>query len=333
MRPNILKKHDTYTFEYPTAIKFAEEQSDIFWTDREVALEKDLHDLKTELTEAELHGVTTVLKLFTEYELRVGSNYWLGRMMRMFKRPEIQRMCSIFGAMELNVHAPFYAEINKLLGLDTDEFYSSYVNDPTLRERVEFIEGIVGRPINNNFDNLISLGSFSIVEGAILYSNFAFLKHFQAGGKNLLPNLAAGIDFSVRDENLHSLAGAWLFRTLKDESELTKQDEKSLESILKEMCDKIMEHEIQIISMIFEKGNILGITDIQMNNFVESRLNLCMEQLGYEKPYEVKYNPIAEWFYKQLQSHKLHDFFYKQGSSYHRNWSEPKFGWHISEGG
>lgn len=329
---NILKKHNTYTFAYPKAIEFAEQQTDIFWTDREIALEKDLHDLKTRLSETELHGVITVLKLFTEYELRVGGNYWLGRMMKIFHRPELQRMCATFGAVELNVHAPFYAKINELLGLNTDEFYASYKSDETLRDRIKFIESVTDRPINNVFDILISIGVGSIIEGAILYSNFAFLKHFQAEGKNLLPNLVAGINFSVRDEHLHSIAGAWLFRQLLSEAGLSDEEKKNLNDILVEMCDKVAEHENIIISKIFDKGNIRGITDLQLRNFVQSRLDLCMQQLGFSPIYNVSYNPIAHWFYKNIQSNQLHDFFYKVGNSYNRDWSEKKFGWDISEG-
>lgn len=330
--PNILKPHSTYTFDYPQAIKFAEDQTDIFWTDREIALEKDLHDLKTELTEAELHGVTTVLKLFTEYELRIGSNYWLGRMMRVFKRPELQRMCALFGSVELNVHAPFYAKINELLGLDTDEFYSSYVDDPVLQERMQFIEDIVSRPIKNPFDVLISLGAFSMVEGAVLYSNFAFLKHFQAEGKARLMNLVAGINFSVRDEHLHSTAGAWLFQQLANEAKLSEEDEKALHQIMIEVAEKIYSHEEKIVDMIFERGAIRGITDLQLKHFVQSRLNLCLQQLGYDPIYTVSYNPIASWFYKNIQANQMHDFFAKTGNAYNRDWKESAFNWEISEG-
>lgn len=330
-KSNILKPHSTYTFDYPQAIEFAEQQSDIFWTEKEVALEKDLHDLKTVLTEAELHGVTTVLKLFTEYELKVGADYWLGRVMRLFKRPEIQRMAAVFGAVELGVHAPFYAKINELLGLNTDEFYSSYIDNDVLKDRMEHITAIVSLPTKTEYEALLSLGAFSIIEGAILYSNFAFLKHFQAEGKAKLMNLVAGINFSVRDENLHSLAGAWLFKELLHESSLDDEEQKDLLIDLHEFCDTVMEHEGQIIDMIFEKGPIRGITDVQLRNFVASRLNLCLEQLSYAKVYEVTYNPIATWFYKSIQSSQLHDFFAKTGNTYNRDWSESKFNWNISE--
>src|SRR3546814_10844546 len=77
---------------------------------------------------------------------------------------------------------------------------------------MEFIDSLV-----NQHDDLVSLGCFSLIEGAVLYSSFAFLKHFQTRGKNKLLNVVRGINFSVRDENFHCVAGSWLFRSLRDE--------------------------------------------------------------------------------------------------------------------
>src|SRR3546814_9244700 len=68
---------------------------------------------------------------------------------------------------------------------------------------MEFIDSLV-----NQHDDLVSLGCFSLIEGAVLYSSFAFLKHFQTRGKNKLLNVVRGINFSVRDENLHCVAGS-----------------------------------------------------------------------------------------------------------------------------
>src|SRR3546814_9234769 len=125
------------------------------------------------MTEAENHGVVTTLKLFTLYEMAVGTDYWLGRVMKMFPRPEIQRMASVFGMFELNVHAPFYDKISKTLSLDNKEFYSGYVNNETLKTRMEFIDSLV-----NHHDDLVSLGCFSLIEGAVLSFCFALFKHF-----------------------------------------------------------------------------------------------------------------------------------------------------------
>ena len=316
----ITDKQEAYVIAYPQAEQFAEMQEDIFWTAKEIGMDKDLHDLHNNLTEAEMHGVVTVLKLFTLYETHVGNDYWLDFIRNKFQRPEIQRMASVFGMFELNVHAPFYNKINEVLNLNTEEFYNSYVEDKTLRGRMDWLD----RQFDGD-DMLASLAVGSIVEGAVLYSNFAFLKHFQAEGKNKLVNMAAGINFSVRDENLHSLAGAWLFNTLREESE--QLDNKELDKKIYKTCAKIYEHETRIIDMIFEKGEIKGITDLQMKNFIQARLNLCLEQLKLDPLYEVDYDPISKWFYKNINTPQLHDFFHKQGNSYNRDWQETRFEW------
>ena len=312
----------TYTYDYPQALGYTEMQQSIFWTSDEIEMNKDIHDLKTKLTEAELHGVTTVLKLFTLYELHVGNEYWLDYVRKTFPRPEIQRMASLFGMFELNVHAPFYDKLNEVMGLKTDEFYSSYAEDKVLADRMAWID----RQFKVD-DPLLITAMGSITEGAILYSNFAFLKHFQSEGKNKLMNMTAGINFSVRDENLHSEAGAWLYKQLLKEEQPDPERMSKVLSKIKRTCRQIYEHESRIIDMIFEKGAIKGITDVQMKNFIQSRLNLCLGQLDIEPMFTVEYDPISQWFYKNINSGSLHDFFTKQGNNYTRDWSEGKFAW------
>jgi len=333
--PRILTPKTVYTIDYPEAVEFASTQMDVFWHPDEIEVEKDLHDLKTNFTEAEYHGVVTTLKLFTLYEQVIGKEYWSGRVAKIFPRPDIERMANCFSFFEINIHAPFYNKLNEVLGLDTDEFYSSYVEDPILKSRMDWIDRAVAKPRDNEFDILESLGTFSIIEGAILYSNFAFLKHFQSEGKNKLVNVTAGINFSVRDENLHSEGGAWLFNTLLREclelNILTKEDVVRLQDNIVTTCHQILEHESRIIDMIFEKGHIKGVTDKQLKNFVESRLDLCLEQLQFQKIFKPHYNPIKDWFYKNINSAKMHDFFIRLGSEYNRNWSENGFIWEAPE--
>lgn len=322
----LLTPTKSYVTRYPEAIQFAETQENIFWTAKEIDVSKDVMDLRVHMSEAERHGVITTLKLFTMYELVAGEEYWLGRVMQTFQRPDIQRMAATFGFFELNIHAPFYAKINKELMLDDDEFYLGYVKDRTLADRMEFIGRAVDDP-----DHLFSLAVFSLIEGAVLYSSFAFLKHFQAKGKNKLLNVVRGINFSVRDENLHSEAGAWLYKTLYNE--LTECGTKVLPNLEKlpnaiiEASRAIYEHEARIVDMIFEKGEMEGITAEQMKTFVKSRINFCLERLGIAPIFEVSNNIVAEWFYDNINAVSLHDFFTGIGSSYNRNWDEKGFIW------
>ena len=321
--PNILKEQEAYVFDYPEANEFADKQCRIFWTHEEIDLTKDVQDILVNLTEAERHGVLTVLKLFTKYELIVGNEYWTNIVHANFKRPEIQRMANCFAFFEENVHAPFYNKINKLLHLDTEEFYTQYLENETLKSRVKFLEE------KANPKNLpLAIGTFAMQEGAILYANFAFLKHFQANGKNKMRNLVSGIDFSERDEgSLHHLGGAWLFNTLVRESRFSPEEQLELNNQLYSVADTLREHEHCICDMIFEKGRIEGITSHQLKNFVDSRLDICLQNLGLQARYNPSSNPIAEWFYLGASQTKTHDFFVSVGNQYHRAWTEEKFEW------
>lgn len=319
-----MEKHLIPVQTYKEPVEFANEQLKIFWLPEEVNVEKDIQDVIVNFSEAEKHGVVTVLKLFSIYEQYAGSEYWGGRFKRIFDEPEFHRMGSVFSMFELAVHGPFYNKINQLLHIDTEEFYNSYKNNQVLHDRVNFIGEVI-----EDKDDLLSLAVFSMVEGVILYSNFAFLKHFQTQGKNKLLNLVRGINFSLRDENIHSVAGAWCYRhkaslEKRSEQEMNKLQEKIIESAL-----KLYEHEKEIIKMIFEKGSIEGITELQLVHFVESRINECLKQLGIKKIFDVKYNPIAEWFYKAINDYSFNDFFSGMSNQYHRNWDESAFVWKV----
>lgn len=324
----MLQKHLLPINETNEPVEFADKQLKIFWLPDEIKVEKDVQDVLVNFTEAEKHAVITTLKLFSIYETHAGDEYWGGRFKQMFDGAEFHRMASVFAMFELAVHAPFYNKINQLLHIDTPEFYMSYLDSQVLQERVKHIGEIIDDP-----DDLISLAAFSMVEGAILYSSFAFLKHYQSQGKNKLMNVVRGINFSVRDENLHSVAGAWAFRYALEKMKGTTTDfdsyKKKIEEKIRQVARKIYEHECQIIAMLFEKGKIEGITAHQLENFVQSRINECLKQLGFTKEYDVKYNPIAEWFYKGINDYTFNDFFSGMGNQYHRNWDQSAFTWKV----
>lgn len=321
-------KTESFVVHYPDAIANAKEQIKIFWTDDEINVEKDVHDILTNFSEAEKHATITVLKLFTLYELKAGADYWLGRFMRTYPRPELMRMAATFGFFELAVHKPFYNKINEALHLNTDEFYESYVNDPLLKDRMDFIDNCI-----RDKDDLFSVGTFSMVEGGILYSAFAYLKHFQSKGKNKLLNVVRGINFSVRDESQHSIGGAWTYRQHKKELNLSKDSIIALETKLQDAARKIYEHECRIIDMMWEKGDIPGINKESLKIFVASRLNICLQNLEISPIFEIneEENTIATWFYDSINKYVFNDFFSGIGREYVRDWDEENFSWEPTE--
>jgi ribonucleotide reductase beta subunit family protein with ferritin-like domain len=303
--------------------EFTRKQMSIFWLPDEPKVEKDIQDIRVNLTEAEKHGVITVLKLFSLYEMSAGDDYWAGRFrLTCPEQIEYIEMASVFSMVELAIHLQFYKKLNELLYLDTDEFYTSYTKDTVLTERMDFIGKMVGHE-----NDLVSLGAFSMIEGAILYSSFAFLKHFQSQGKNKLLNIVRGINFSVRDEELHSQAGAYEFRRRYDL--VTTEEKEHISEELERVASAILLHESRIIDMIFEKGDIDGLDKNDMKVFVQSRLIICLAQLGLKTafPNINVINPIADWFYDGINGFQFNDIFSGLGASYSRDWSESEFTW------
>lgn len=317
-----LKKNLLPVYEQKFPIEYADKQMSIFWLPDEVKVEKDIQDVLVNFSDAEKHAVITTLKLFSLYETHAGDEYWLGRFRKMFDGAEFHRMASVFGMIELAVHGPFYNKVNELLNINTPEFYLSYRDNEDLKKRMEHISEII-----DDEDDLVSLAGFSLVEGVILYSSFGFLKHYQSNGKNKLLNVNRGINFSLRDENLHSMAGAACFKYKLEKANLNDNQKSILEQKIRACANQMFLHEKKIIEMTFAKGKIDGITPLQMEHFVQSRINVCLNQLGYKKEYDVKYCPISEWFYDAINNYSFNDFFSGLGSQYNRNWDETGFKW------
>ena len=315
---------ESMVVHYPEAIKFQDLQQNAFWTANEVNLEKDIQPLLTEMDEAEKHGVLTVLKLFTLYELRA-DEFWGDVIKNMFPRPEIQGMASMFSAMEKSVHLRVYDKLNKLLNVSDDEFYNSYQDSPSMKARMEYLD----KKLNTGTD-LEKIAAFSFAEGAVLFSSFAYLMSFRANGSNKLPNIGLAVKFSARDECVHNRGASWLFQTLRKELEDSGEDTNYIEKSVRSMADQVQKHEYEIIDEIFSKsknGKMSNITSVQMKHFVDSRINKVLNRMGFQKQFEVTYNPIAEWFDKVVESYQSVDFFAGQGSSYRRGWNKEEFTW------
>lgn len=318
----LLTPTEGYVVQYPWALKAAETQQDILWTPKEIDVSKDIQDIRINMTPSESFATTYQLMLFTLYEKLAGTSYWGKRVLELYKKPAcIERMAMTFAFTEEAVHAPFYNNLNAALNLDTEEFYTRYKADPVLSSRMEFI----GKMINHK-DPVVSHAVFSMVEGSILYTAFAFFLHFQSAGKNKLKNVCSGIKFSVRDENLHSEAGALLVKTFLQEYQSSSFTKEQVKAIQEAAC-KIIEHEDAIVSKAIPRDDIEGISVASLKVFARHRVNLCLQQLGLSPLFDESNNVIKDWFYDGINAVQLHDFFVGVGNEYNRDWKEKKFIW------
>ena len=317
---------DSYVTRYPKLIEFTRKQlNEFYWKENEIVVEKDKHKLLTSLTDAERHAIVEASKLFVEYELFIGEEYWSNRVSKMFPRPEVKRLCAAFAMTELCIHAPFYAQLNEALNLSNDEFWTAWKKDPVLSDRMNHLQELA-----NTEDDRLSLAIFSLMEGAILTSNFSLFKSFNQNGNDELVNFGAGINQSAIDEDLHHEAGAYLFRTDIKESHLSSSEKQDLFSRIQEAAKVLGEHEFAVIEKYHEKGDLRGAKKTDFITFVKYRINHCLGNLGVDSIYviEGENNPIKDWFGDSItKGYISNDFFNSLGREYSSHWNEDKFKW------
>lgn len=315
---------DSYVTRYPWAVEMAIEQQDIFWPAHELGVEEDEADFRVNLNEAERHGVLTAQSILTKYELLIGGDdFWGGKIARLFPRPDIQRMCASFSNVEYNSHAPFYAIGNQVMGLDTDEFYERWKHDPVLAERIAFINACAASD-----DALVVTAALAFMEGAVLFSNFGFFKGFNSRGFNFIPHFVSGIDGSAKDENFHSLGSSYLHRQCKAEriaaGNHSDAEEARLREVVWEIARQVAQHERRITAKLFEIPGNRVVTEEEVVHFFQDRIDVVLARLDMPPMFNQPKGVISGWFYQQLSTVKVPDFFAATQLQYRRSWAKRK---------
>ena len=100
-----------------------------------------------------------------------------------------------------------------------------------------------------------------------------------------------------------------------------------IENKIYEMAEIIREHEFKIIESIFSRGEIPTIKKEDLENFILSRIDVCMVRMGLKAIHNVKNCKVSNWFDKILGNTQNNDFFAGQGASYSRGFKQDEFKW------
>ena len=303
-------------FEYQTAFEFYKDQHRAHWLADEVPLSSDLNDWKLKLSESEKNLIGNILKSFAQTETYV-NDYWATKVAVWFPKHEIKAMACAFADFE-SIHAEAYARLNEELGLDD---FEAFMEDEEAKAKIDRLVELPGDTLR---EKALSLAIFSaFTEGVNLFSSFAILMSFQL--RNLMKGTGQIVEWSVRDESLHSKAGCWLFRTMLEEMpELSE----GMEAQIYDACDLSVKLEFDFIDKAFEMGEIEGLNKNQLKNFIKERANQKLIELGYNPLYnDIDPNLLKsmEWF-GHLTSGKTHqDFFAGRVTDYSKStadWSD-----------
>ena len=309
-------------FEYQRAKDYWDKQQQAHWLSSEVPMSQDVTDWNSNLKDHEKNVIGGILKGFAQTETVV-NDYWTSLVTKWFRKPEIIMMATTFGAFE-TIHAEAYALLNEQLGLDN---FAEFLEDESTAAKIQSLMDV--RDGNSGetdwHEAARSLAIFSaFTEGVNLFSSFAVLLSFKM--RNKLKGVGQIVEWSVRDESLHSEAGCWLFKQLMKEYPELKTP--ALIKDIEEAATLALQLEFNFIDKIFEMGDLENLSKDELKNFIKHRVNTKMGDLGL-KPLipsdQIDKGALKQmlWFDAVVAGKQHTDFFASRVTNYakgHMDW-------------
>jgi glutaredoxin 3 len=285
----LLEESKSYKpFSYPWAVEYAIKSEKAHWGEWEAKLQDDVAQWNNgKLTDAERNHITQILRLFTQSDVQVGTNY-LESYIPKFKNNEIRAMLTSFANREF-VHQRSYALLNDTLGLPESEF-SAFAAVKEMSGKLEFMSDI---DVGSQSGLCKAVARSVINEGMSLFSAFVMLLNYQRFGK--MRGMCEIVEWSIRDESMHCEGMVRLFRTFCEEHPRIVTD--AFKSDIYQMVRNAVSLEDAVIDLAYEMGNLEGLSSEEVKSYIRYIADRRLIQLGLKGNYGVKENPLpwVDW--------------------------------------
>jgi ribonucleoside-diphosphate reductase beta chain len=268
-------RYSIFPIKHPNLWEAFKVHQRAIWTLEELDFARDLQDLP-KLTAGELHFVTWVLAFFAQSDGIVNENLAI----RFYKDVEIPEARAFYTMQMLieTVHAETYGKLIETYVSDSQErnrLFNAIENIPTIAEKAKWAM----RWIDSQEDFAKRLVAFAVVEGIFFSGSFCAIFWFRKRG--LLPGLASANNLIARDEGLHWVFAAELFREMK--LSLKPEDFKSIVAEAVEIERHFVTDALPV--------SLIGMNAGLMSQYIEYTADRLCEKFGYEKIYKVE-NPF-----------------------------------------
>ena len=254
------------------------------WFPEDVPLHNDVKDWQT-MTDEEKNLLTQIFRLFTQSDVDVGAGY-VDRYMRIFKKPEARMMMSSFANME-SIHQHAYSLLLDTVGMPEVE-YKAFAEYEAMADKHEYINAVkVTKGDKKSIAKALAIYS-GFTEGLQLFSSFIILLNFPRFGK--MKGMGQIITYSIRDESMHVEAMTKLFREFIQENIDLWTDDFKAE--IYQACREMVDLEDRFLDLVFEQGDIPGLTKKEMQQYIRYIADRRLLQLGLKTNYNVKENPL-----------------------------------------
>ena len=314
LQPSIVYK----PFKYPWAVDFAISHEKIHWGEWEAKLHEDVAQWKGGIItpEEKLH-ITSILRLFTQSDVAVGTNY-IEQFMPKFKNNEIRAMISSFVNREF-VHQRAYALLNDTLGLAEEE-YSSFLEYEELREKIEFMQSADPNTVAGLAK---AVAQSACNEGMALFSAFVMLLNYQRCGK--MKGMCEIVEWSIRDESMHVEGMTRLFREFCSEHPKIVNDD--FKKDIYQMFRDAVALEDKVIDLAYkDTDSIEGLTALEVKQYIRYIADRRLIQLGLKGNFNVRENPLP-WLDWIVNGDSLKNFFEGTVTDYNAAGMDGDWGW------
>jgi ribonucleoside-diphosphate reductase beta chain len=254
------------------------------WFPEDVPLHNDVKDWQT-MADEEKNLLTQIFRLFTQSDVDVGAGY-VDRYMRIFKKPEARMMMSSFANME-SIHQHAYSLLLDTVGMPEVE-YKAFAEYEAMADKHEYINAVkVTKGDKKSIAKALAIYS-GFTEGLQLFSSFIILLNFPRFGK--MKGMGQIITYSIRDESMHVEAMTKLFREFMQENIDLWTDDFKKE--IYQACREMVDLEDRFLDLVFEQGDIPGLTKQEMQQYIRYIADRRLLQLGLKPNYGVKDNPL-----------------------------------------
>jgi len=309
------KSYKPFTYEW--AVTYAREHERIHWIEDELELQTDVSHWKSgKLTSEEKNHITQILRLFTQSDVAVGTNY-LEYYIPKFKNNEIRAMLTAFASREF-IHQRAYALLNDTLGLPEEEF-TAFADIKEMQAKLDFMGDI---DVHSMQGIGLAIARSVLNEGMSLFSAFAMLLNYQRFGK--MPAMCTVVEWSVRDESQHAEGMAKLFRAFCEEHPRVVNDE--FKATIYQMFRDAVRLEDKVIDLAYEMGNLEGLSAAEVKQYIRYLADRRLIQLGLKPNWKVKDNPLP-WMEEMLAGSSMSNFFEKRVTDYNSHGLAGEWGW------
>ena len=282
---SLLNTRDYYKpFDHPWMFDYYSEQNQMHWFPEDVPLHTDVKDWQV-LSSSEKNLLTQIFRLFTQSDVDVSTGY-VDRYMKIFKKPEARMMMGAFNNME-SIHQHAYSLLLDTVGMPEIE-YKAFADYEAMADKHQYIDKV--KVTKNDKESIAkALAIYSgFTEGLQLFSSFIILLNFPRFGK--MKGMGQIITYSIRDESLHVEAMTKLFREFIQENLDLWTD--NFKKEIYQACRDMVDLEDRFLDLVFEMGDITGLTKEDMSKYIRYIADRRLLQLGLKPNYGVKDNPL-----------------------------------------